>query len=95
MLNNQQFSGLDFFADKNVYSIVLEAPNSDLGRKRLGLWARTLSASGGWIQVDRGALPAQAVFLVGTERDAYMAGEPADDARFIPVFAHALEHTGG
>ena len=96
MLNNQQFSGADFFADKNVCSIVLEAPNSDLGRKRLGLWARTLSsASGGWIQVDRGALPAQAVFLVGTERDAYMAGEPADDARFIPVFAHALEHTGG
>jgi hypothetical protein len=96
MLNNQQFSGADFFADKNVCSIVLEVPNSDLGRKRLGLWARTLSsAGGGWIQADRGALPAQAVFLVGTERDAYMAGEPADDARFIPVFAHSLEHAGG
>ena len=23
------------------------------------------------------------------------AAEPADDARFVPVFAHALEHTGG
>jgi hypothetical protein len=45
--------------------------------------------------VDRGALPAQAVILVGTERDAYMAGEPADDGRFVSVFAHALEHTGG
>jgi hypothetical protein len=22
-------------------------------------------------------------------------GEPADDARFVPVFAHSLEHTGG
>ena len=43
MLNNQQFSGADFFADKN--SIVLEAPNSDFGRKRLGLWARTLSSA--------------------------------------------------
>jgi hypothetical protein len=41
------------------------------------------------------ALPAQAVFLVGSERDAYHAGEPANDARFISVFAHALEHTGG
>ena len=41
MLNNQQFSGADVFADKNVCSIVLESPNSDLGRKRLGLWART------------------------------------------------------
>ena len=36
-LNNQQFGGADFFADKNVCSIVLEAPNSDLGGKRLGL----------------------------------------------------------
>jgi hypothetical protein len=96
MLNNQQFSGADFFADKNVCSIVLEVPNSVLGRKRLGLWARTLSsAGGGWVQADRGALPAQAVFLVGAERDAYLAGEPADDARFVPVFAHALEHAGG
>jgi hypothetical protein len=96
MLNNQQFSGADFFVDKNVCSIVLEAPNSVLGRKRLGLWARTLSsAGGGWVQADRGALPAQAVFLVGAERDAYLTGEPADDARFVPVFAHALEHAGG
>jgi len=96
MLNNQQFTGDDFFADKNVCSIVLEVPNSDLGAKRVGVWARTLvGAVGGWVQVDRGALPAQAVFLVGTERDAYMEGEPADDGRFISVFAHALEHVGG
>ena len=96
MLNNQQFTGDDFFADKNVCSIVLEVPNSDLGAKRVGVWARTLvGAVGGWVQADRGALPAQAVFLVGTERDAYMEGEPADDGRFISVFAHALEHVGG
>ena len=96
MVNNQQFTGDDFFADKDVCSIVLEVPNSDLGTRRVGLWARTLIAEpGGWIQVDRGALPAQAVFLVGEERDAYLAGEPADDARFVPVFAHSLEHAGG
>jgi Domain of unknown function (DUF4331) len=96
MLNNQQFTGDDFFADKNVCSIVLEVPNSDLGTKRVGLWARTLiGADGNWVQADRGALPAQAVFLVGTERDAYLAGEPVDDDRFVSVFAHSLEHTGG
>jgi len=50
---------------------------------------------GVWVQADRGALPAQAVFLVGSERDGYHAGEPANDARFIAVFAHALEHAGG
>jgi len=96
MLNNQQFTGDDFFADKNVCSIVMEVPNSDLGTKRVGVWARTLvRAVGGWVQADRGALPAQAVFLVGTERDAYMGGEPADDDRFVSIFAHALEHIGG
>ena len=95
ILNNLQFTGDDFFADKNVCSIVLEVPNSDLGAKRVGLWACTLIVRRRWVQVDRGALPAQAVFLVGAERDAYMAGEPADDDRFVPVFAHALEHTGG
>lgn len=96
MLNNQQFTGDDFFADKNVCSIVLELPNAVLGPTRMGLWARTLDGVGGsWVQADRGALPAQAVILVGTERDAYLAGEPADDARFVGVFAHALEHVGG
>ena len=95
-LNNLQFTGADFFADKDVCSIVLEVPNSILGPERVGLWARTLDgAGGGWIQADRGALPAQAVFLVGVERDAYLAGEPANDARFVAVFAHSLEHVGG
>src|SRR5882672_10315082 len=95
-LNNLQFTGDDFFADKDVCSIVLEVPNSALGPSKLGLWARTLNGSGGlWVQADRGALAAQAVMLVGEERDAYLAGEPANDARFVGVFAHALEHVGG
>src|SRR6266446_5192457 len=76
-LNNLQFTGDDFFADKDVCSIVLEVPNSALGPSKLGLWARTLNGSGGlWVQADRGALAAQAVMLVGEERDAYLAGEP-------------------
>jgi hypothetical protein len=96
VLNNLQFTGDDFFADKDVCSIVLEVPNSALGSKRVGLWVRTLDgAGGGWIQADRGALPAQAVLLVGEERDAYLTGDPANDARFVAVFAHALEHAGG
>jgi hypothetical protein len=94
--NNLQFAGDDFFADKDVCSIVLEVPNSALGTKEVRLWSRTLTPSdgGGWIQVERGARPAQAVILV-EEKDAYLAGEPADDERFLAAFAHALEHTGG
>src|SRR5580700_1997151 len=41
-LNNLNFTGDDFFADKDVCSIVLEVPNTALGGKRIGLWARTL-----------------------------------------------------
>jgi hypothetical protein len=98
-LNNFQFTSGDFFADKDTCGIVLEVPNSILGPKEVGLWARTLiptgSAGGGWVQADRGARPNQTPFLAGEQNDAYLAGEPADDARFVPVFAHALEHTGG
>jgi len=93
--NNLQFTGDDFFADKDVRSIVLEVPNSALGAKGVRLWARTLApGDGGWIQVERGARPAQAVILV-EEKGTYLGGEPADDERFLAAFAHALEHTGG
>ena len=94
--NKMQFTGDDFFADKNVCSIVLELPNAALGTSKLGLWARTLEKTGeGWDQADRGGRPLQAVFLAGGDRAAYLRGEPADDERFIGVFAYELEHTGG
>jgi hypothetical protein len=95
-LNNLQFTGQDFFADADVCSIVLEVPNSALGSGKIGLWLRTLDGtSGSWVQADRGALPSQTVFLTGDEKAAYLAAQPADDARFVAVFAHSLEHTGG
>ena len=95
-LNNLQFTGDDYFADKDVASIVVEVPNSALGSGKVGLWARTLDgATGKWVQADRGARSNQTPFLAGEANAAYLAAEPADDARFIPVFAHALEHAGG
>jgi hypothetical protein len=94
--NHMQFTGDDFFADKNVCSIVIELLNSALEGNEVGLWARTVDKTGeGWIQADRGGRPMQAVFLPGEEREAYLSGEPANDDRFIGVFAHELEHTGG
>ena len=33
--------------------------------------------------------------IASAENAAYLSGEPADDARFVAVFAHSLEHTGG
>ncbi len=94
--NHMQFTGDDFFKDKNVCSIVIELPNSALGTSAVGIWARTVDKTAdGWVQADRGGRPLQAVFLVGEQREAYLSGEPANDDRFIGVFAHELEHTGG
>lgn len=97
-LNNFQFTGEDFFADKDICSIVLEMSNAVLGPKEVRLWARTAIRAegdgGGWVQVDRGARASQVPFLSGEQNDAYRAGEPADDARFVAVFAHSLEHMG-
>jgi hypothetical protein len=94
--NHMQFTGDDFFKDKNVCSIVIELPNSTLGNNEVGIWARTVDKTEEvWIQADRGGRPMQAVFLVGEEREAYLSAEPANDDRFIGVFAHELEHTGG
>jgi len=94
--NHMQFTGDDFFKDKNVCSIVMELPNSELAASSLGIWCRVLVKDRErWIQVERGARPMQTVFLVGEKREAYLSGEPANDDRFIGVFAHELEHTGG
>jgi hypothetical protein len=101
-VNHLQFTGDDFFADKDVCSIVLEIPNSALQSKKVSVWHRTLipadGAGGGWIQVERGARPLQLFLILGLpddERHAYLTGEPASDLRFLAAFAHALEHTGG
>ncbi|HEX2913671.1 MAG TPA: DUF4331 family protein [Chloroflexia bacterium] len=46
-LNNFQFTGADFFKDKNVFSIVLEVPNKELGSNpKIGIWARVLVPQG-------------------------------------------------
>jgi hypothetical protein len=96
-LDNFNFTGKDFFADKDICSIALELPNTALGSKDVRLWARTVvrTQGGGWVQAERGARASQTPFLTGERNEEYRAAEPVDDASFITVFAHSLEHTGG
>ncbi len=96
-LNKMQFTGKDFFADKDVCSIALELPISDIGGGvSLNLWHRSLvQVDGKWVQADRGARPTQTPFMTDAEKGAYLDGEPAQDERFVPMFAHVLEHTAG
>jgi hypothetical protein len=77
-LNNLQFTGADFFADKDVCGIVLEVPNSALQSKKVGLWYRTLvradRAGGGWVQAERGAHPLLVFLVLGlsdAEKESY------------------------
>jgi hypothetical protein len=95
-VNGLKFTGTDYFLDKNVCSIALEVPNAELGSGKLGLWARTLDgSSGSWVQADRGAKPSQTPFLSGDFNGAYLGAQPSEDAQFVAVFAHSLEHAGG
>ena len=97
-LNEFQFTGDDFFGDADVCAIVLELPNGELGDGAVGLWHRTLVSQddANWAQVERGARTQIVPFLVpNEEKDAYVGSEPVDDAGFVGVMAHSLEHTGG
>jgi len=59
-LNNFQFTGEDFFADKDICSIVLESTQLCSGAERgwpMGPHAHSgkTARAGGWVQADRGA----------------------------------------
>jgi hypothetical protein len=94
-LNNLQFTGDDFFADKGL--VQDRARSTQLCS---GLWKdRPMASHGGRREREVGSggprgTASQSVFLPGDEKAAYQAGQPADDARFIPVFANSLEHAG-
>ena len=71
--NTFQWVGKDYFGDKDICSIALEVPNTALGGKAVGLWARTLiraARDGAWVQIDRGARASQTPFLTGDQNAA-------------------------
>ncbi len=84
-LHNFNFTGSDFFIDKNVFSIVLEVPNSALGgNPKIGVWARTLLATGDangdaddYTKDDRMGRPAiNTVFNHGDAKNVFNSIDP-------------------
>lgn len=66
----------DFFAPLNVNAIVLEVPDSSLG-KNIGVWGMTVQPNG---RVDRMGRPAiNTVFNKGTDKNAFNVTLPAND----------------
>src|SRR5437879_5712089 len=76
------FTHGDFFADKNVFGIVLEVPNSALGSDpHVGLWASCAIRRNGMLtQIDRMGRPAiNTVFNHGTDKNLFNSITPNVD----------------
>ncbi|MFF7994957.1 DUF4331 family protein [Kitasatospora xanthocidica] len=93
-----QWTGVDWGADKNVFGIVLEAPDAEFGEApQIGVWARvSVRKDGGLVSVDRGAHPSlTAYFNAEDVKDAYNAGEPAEDWQtYREPWTAVLQHFG-
>jgi hypothetical protein len=94
-----QWTGTDFFADKNVFAIVLEVPNSALGpNPRVGVWARVLVPHDGrLVQGDRAGRPGIDANFNQSDDDkrVWNQQEPSHDREgFLDKFAHVFEHAG-
>jgi hypothetical protein len=102
--NGMRFTGTDKFLDKNVFSIVLDLPNSELGAKsRVGIWARVLIPKYGdpFFQIDRMGRPFVNVgFTNDEDKNEFNQIEPTKDreiftGRFTELLAshgHSFEH---
>ncbi len=103
-LHNFQFTGSDFFIDKNVFGIVLEVPNHALGKNpKIGVWGRTLLATGDangdaddYTKDDRMGRPAiNTVFNHGDAKNVFNEIDPPQDrALFEASFQATLESFG-
>ncbi|MCX6047257.1 MAG: DUF4331 family protein [Chloroflexi bacterium] len=97
--NGLQFTGADTFLDKNVFSIVLELPNSALGsNSRLGIWARVLIPKEGnpFFQIDRMGRPFLNIMLnIGEDKNTFNQIEPTRDRKlFMAKFTNRLIASG-
>jgi hypothetical protein len=97
--NNFRWTGNDFFADKNVFGIVLEVPNTALGpNPGVGIWARVLVPhEGRLVQGDRAARPAIDATFNQSDDDkrTWNQQEPSKDRElFRDKFARVFEGAG-
>jgi hypothetical protein len=97
--NGMKFTGTDHFLDKNVFSIVLELPNSALGDKPgAGTWGRVLIPKDGnpYFQIDRMGRPFVNVgFTINEDKDTFNFSEPTRDRElFTGKFTDLLASHG-
>lgn len=94
-----QFTGADTFLDKNVFSIVMEIPNSALGSSsKVGIWYRVLIPKDGnpFFQIDRMGRPfINPVFTKEEDKNTFNRIEPIRDRElFTEKLVSVLESFG-
>jgi uncharacterized protein DUF4331 len=106
-IDDFNFVNGDFFADKNVFAIVLEVPNRALGQTpaTTSLWARTrIMQNGALVNDDRVARAAiNTVFNHGIDKNIFNGLEPSQDTTaltsegitFVQSFMNTLSALGG
>ncbi|MDQ2885370.1 MAG: DUF4331 domain-containing protein [Chloroflexota bacterium] len=97
--NGMHFTGADTFLDKNVFSMVLELPNSALGdNPKVGIWGRVLIPKDGnpFFQIDRMGRPLiNVVFTKDGDKDTFNRIEPTRDRElFAEKFTALLASAG-
>ena len=106
-IDDFNFVNGDFFADKNVFAIVLEVPNRALGATpaTTSLWARTrVMQNGALVNDDRvGRAAINTVFNHGVDKNIFNGLEPSQDSTavtnegmtFVQSFMNTLSALGG
>lgn len=92
-----EFTGEDFFIDKNVFSIVFEIPNTALGEGQVGFWCRVLGLENGELsQIDRMGRPlVNILYTEGEDKKTFnQVGPDQDRDLFLEKFAAVLEENG-
>jgi Domain of unknown function (DUF4331) len=99
VLHGFQWTGQDTFEGKNVFSIVIEAPNEVFGADpTIGVWAQTLlRRDGEVVHIDRGGHPLLTGFFNPEEaKEQYRQREPADDRdNYLEPWSQVLQQQGG
>ena len=92
------WTGKDRLIDENVFAMVLELPNGELGAKpEVRMWGRcSVRRNGQLLHVDRDGNPTVGSFFNTDEtKEEYNRTEPKHDReKFLEEFIHVLGHTG-
>jgi len=88
-LHGLQFTGADFFVDKNVFGIALDIPSALLGSNpKVGIWTRTRIPATlqpeRLVQADQMGRPAiNTVFNHGNDKNVFNVTQPADQPSMV------------